>query len=634
MKREILIAAFMVLLITASQAQPGYHYSIDLTRVVDDRVFVELKAPKITEHETVFYLPKIIPGTYAVADYGRFIHDLAAFDQKGRRLEVEKVNANGWKIKNASRLNKITYWVEDILDAETEGPHIYPMAATNIEEGKNFVINTSGFFGYFENNKDLPVQLEVIRSRDHYGSTGLIPTEAGAQLPKVKKEIAPQNEHKRIDRYYVENYDRLIDSPLMYAEPDTAIIRVANTEVLIGSYSPTGKINAKEIAGTIREVLVAQSKYLGGKLPVDKYAFIFYFTDKPINAYGALEHWYSSFYYMPERTIDAMKQQLRDFAAHEFFHIVTPLNIHSKEIHRFEFNNPEMSKHLWMYEGVTEYFAGNVQVKYGLITPDQYLGMIRQKMLVADQFLDDVPFTDISKYTLDKYSDQYYNVYQKGALIGMCLDIKLRTLSNGKYGLQDLMADLAKEYGKDQAFDDDELFGKIEQLTYPEIGDFLRSYIDGTKRLPFSEVFEAVGVNYEAEKPNYELNIGFGPAAIGVTEVDGKKKLMVSNTNGLTEQGKLLGLKVGDVLISINGKAIPDLGPGIGEFFDKAAQGLHEGETLSYSILRKDSAGALQPLELKAKVITIDIVEHHILSFDDDISPEKLLVRKAWLTAE
>jgi hypothetical protein len=36
--------------------------------------------------------------------------------------------------------------------------------------------------------------------------------------------------------------------------------------------------------------------------------------------------------------------------SHEFFHILTPLNVHSKEIHDFDFNNPKMSALLWMYE--------------------------------------------------------------------------------------------------------------------------------------------------------------------------------------------------------------------------------------------------------------------------------------------
>ncbi|HZY81179.1 MAG TPA: peptidase M61, partial [Cyclobacteriaceae bacterium] len=488
MKIKFLVLTFFVTVVCSAQ-KPVYNYTVDLTKVVNDRVYVELKTPKINTEETTFYLPKIIPGTYSIADYGRFVTELKAFDKKGNELPAEKIETNSWKIKNAKKLVRITYWVDDIMDTEDPGPKIYPMAATNIEEGKNFVLNTSGFFGYFENNKDVSYGVDVIRSKDLYGSTGLIATESNLPIPTALKKEIPEPDNKRIDRYYTESYDRLIDSPLMYAEPDTAIIRVANTEVLIGSYSPGKKINAKEIAATMKEVLTAQAAYLGGKLPVDKYAFIFYFTDKPTNIYGALEHSYSSFYFVPDVPIDAINQQMRDFSAHEFFHILTPLNIHSQEIHRFDFNDPKMSKHLWMYEGVTEYFAGNVQVKYGLIPPQQYLEMLRNKMVIMDNFIDDVPFTDISKYTLDKYSDQYYNVYQKGALIGMCLDIKLRKLSNGKYGMQNLMADLAKKYGKNQAFNDDDLFGEIEKLTYPEIGEFFKRYVAGNESLPFEEVF-------------------------------------------------------------------------------------------------------------------------------------------------
>ena len=103
----------------------------------------------------------------------------------------------------------------------------------------------------------------------------------------------------------------------------------------------------------IRELLEAQRNYLRGTLPVNKYAFLIYLSDKRnhTGANGALEHSYSSVYYMWERDNEAIAGQLRDIAAHEFFHIVTPLNIHAEQIHDFDYNNPEMSRHLWLYEG-------------------------------------------------------------------------------------------------------------------------------------------------------------------------------------------------------------------------------------------------------------------------------------------
>jgi predicted metalloprotease with PDZ domain len=337
---------------------------------------------------------------------------------------------------------------------------------------------------------------------------------------------------------------------------------------------------------------------------------------------------------MPEREIDKMRQQLRDFAAHEFFHIVTPLSVHSEEIDHFDFNDPNMSKHLWMYEGVTEYFAGNVQVKYGLITQQEYLNILRSKMINADQFQDSISFTDLSKFTIGKYASQYGNVYQKGALIGMCLDIRLRDLSDGKYGLQNLMEELAKKYGKSRPFNDDELFATIEQLTFPEIGEFFRLYVEGPNQLPLKEIFKSVGINYERENPGTEFNIGFSPPAIRVVNLDSKVKLSIGNIKGLTKQGELLGLKEGDVLLRINNEEIPDPGPGIVDFFNAAAARLHEGDSISYSILRKDQVGEFQLVELKAKVIEMEIIEHHVLGFNDACTSEELLLRKSWLESQ
>ena len=439
---------------TALFANDPYKYIVDLVDVEDDKVRVSLMAPKIKDKEITFYMPKIVPGTYAIADYGRFVSDFKAFDKKGRELEVVQLDTNSWRIKKAKKLDKITYLVEDSYDTELDGPDIFQPAGTNIEDDKNFVVNTSGFFGYFEGMKKQQFDLTFIRDKSFYGATGMQYSDNQPLVGQLAQDgMVPSGQSNvDADRFVAEDYDRLIDSPLMYSKADTAIIKVANTDVLVASYSPNNKVTAKEIAASISEVLAAQNEFLGGELPVDKYAFIFYFTDEPVLSYGALEHSYSSLYYMPEQTIEQMEQQLRDFAAHEFFHIVTPLNIHSEEIGSFDFNDPKMSKHLWMYEGMTEYFAGSVQVKYGLVSQEEYLGMLGEKILTATQFKDELPFTELSLGALDEYEDQYYNVYMKGALIGAALDIKLRELSEGKYGVQNMMTDLSEKYGKDVSF--------------------------------------------------------------------------------------------------------------------------------------------------------------------------------------
>jgi predicted metalloprotease with PDZ domain len=252
-------------------------------------------------------------------------------------------------------------------------------------------------------------------------------------------------------------------------------------------------------------------------------------------------------------------------------------------------------------------------------------------MVGASQYIDDVPFTEISKETLDKYKAQYGNVYQKGALIGMCLDINLRKLSGGKYGMQNLAADLGKKYGKSKAFQDDQLFDEITKLTYPEIGEFLKRYVGGPEKLPLEDLFKQVGVNFYPEQTNLELSLGVEQRAIKVAEVEGKPMLAIGKAELLNDQGKALGLATEDILLKINGETMPPLGPEIGKFIGKHQAGLTEGGTLSMTVLRKNEAGELKEVELKAPIKKVERKKRFVLTFDEKATPEQLALRGWWL---
>src|SRR5258708_36693688 len=107
----------------------------------------------------------------------------------------------------------------------------------------------------------------------------------------------------RRDKFITVLYKRIVDNPFMYEVPDTSVIKVGKTDVLISVYSPNKKVTSKFLAQRLDTLLQAQGKYLGGKLPVDKYAFIIYLDYKPSysGGEGALEHSYCSFYYYLER---------------------------------------------------------------------------------------------------------------------------------------------------------------------------------------------------------------------------------------------------------------------------------------------------------------------------------------------
>ena len=95
--------------------------TINLNDVKDDQVLVSVKAPKIETNEITYSLPKTVPGTYSIDDYGKYIADFKAYDSKGNLLTVTKADDNTWAIKNATSLAKVTYLVNDTFDTEKGG---------------------------------------------------------------------------------------------------------------------------------------------------------------------------------------------------------------------------------------------------------------------------------------------------------------------------------------------------------------------------------------------------------------------------------------------------------------------------------------------------------------------------------
>lgn len=599
-------------------ADSGYRYAVDLTKSNNDKISVELLVPEIKQEVIQFAFPAMVPGTYEVYDFGRFITNFKATGKNGATIKVEKLDVNTYQIMPASQLEKITYDVDDTWDKtslpNTKEKIIFEPGGTNFEENKNFSINTHSMFGYIKGLTARNFTLEFTKPKGFYPSTGL-------------SDISV-NETKDVIKVF--DYHDLVDSPIMYTKPDTATILVANTKVLVSTYSPNKKITSRFIASTLKELLNAQKDYLGGQLPVDKYAFLFYFMDKPSmsGSSGALEHSYSSFYVLQEFDSLSLQQQIRDVAAHEFFHIVTPLNIHSTEIGDFDFNNPKMSEHLWLYEGMTEYAAHHAQAKGRIIDLDQLLNTMMEKYENSiERFNDTMSFTYMSKHVLDeKIHTQYGNVYEKGAVIGMCLDILLRHYSSGKYGTQDLMKDLATKYGKNKSFKDSDLFIDIEKFTYPEIGDFLRNHVEGTTPLPIKDVLNKIGLDFEKEKISYDFT--FGGADLNYNE--DTKRLFVEDISGMDDFGKALGYKKGDELFKLNGRelVIEQAKEIVSDYYKT----VKEGDLVTIDVYRpKKRKGKYKLTTLTATARKVKVVRTNQLTLMPDVSEEQGATLKSWL---
>jgi predicted metalloprotease with PDZ domain len=377
-------------------------------------------------------------------------------------------------------------------------------------------------------------------------------------------------------------------------------------------------------------MLIAQRNYLGGKFPVKRYAFIIVLSDNlKGGSFGALEHSHSSFYYLPEGTIDQLGQTIRDVCAHEFFHIITPLSIHSEEIGNFDFMNPKMSQHLWLYEGLTEYAAHHMQLQGKLIDSDAFFRTIQEKKETMEmQFKQDISFTNMSKLVLGKYKDQYANVYQKGALIGFGLDLTLRQLSHGKWNNQLLLQALSKEFGPTKSFQDDQLFDKIIQITkLPALKDFFKAYVAGTQPLPIESWLQQLGYTWDANQQEDAKTLGFDPQGLSInTET---KRAIIQSNSAINSLGKLMGMQAKDELVAING--LPTDIENFVKNTQKILQIIQPGDTLAWDIARKGADGNYQTMHLKAPYFVIQQASRQVIRPVKNPSKEQLDLRANWM---
>jgi predicted metalloprotease with PDZ domain len=611
MKRIIPVLLLFITSLCLNAQEDGYKLNIDIDEIKNDQVRVTLYPPQLDSGKTTYNMPKIIPGTYSVSDFGQFVEDLQAISTSGDTLEVAQLDENRWSISSSENLDYITYLVNDSYD-EPGGAGIFEPSGTNIDDDENVLLNLFGFVGYFDGAKHRSYQLVVEKPGNFYGETS---------LPRKSSTDST-------DTFLAKDYFQLHDCPILYAEPDTASVNVAGARIAIAVYSPTDAVSANDIMEVVQDLFPAAANYLGGELPVDQYTILVYLNKGMggTGAFGALEHNTSTVFYLPEAPVSALRQTLRDVTAHEFFHIVTPLSIHSEEIDDYDFVNPKMSKHLWLYEGCTEYAAQHVQVKEGLMSMDDFLDVMQQKMVAASGYDSGIAFTEMSKKALDEHADQYLNVYQQGALIGMAIDLKLLSLSNGEYGIQNLMSDLSQKYGVDKPFKDDELFGEIGQISgYPEMTDFLERHVAGTEPLPFESLLANAGIMFRDSLT--EKSVSGGNIAIGYNPKT--ERLVVATTEGMDEFGQALGFEVGDELVSWNGREL-NL-DNIQDVLNEYKKTTNPGDKVKVEVAREVKEGKKKTVKLKAKAIEIDRTRRNVLEVMDDPTTEQLAIRKAWI---
>lgn len=527
--------------------------TIDLTQIVDDKAPVTINPGPFTQDIVTYRMPRIIQGSYAIDNFGKYIDNLIALDYSGNSLPVTRLDDNSWQIANATQLDRLEYDVNDTFDIEIQGgvheEIPFSPGGTNISP-ENYVLNLHGFIGYFDSLKNAQYTLDVTAAANF---------DRTSALQNTNMKSSPDGT-KITTSYFAPRYFDITDNPMMYGKLDVEEFMVGDIKIVLSVYSPNKRHKASTLKETVYKMMEAQKSYLGDMNTTSRYDIYLYLTDRSKEqpkGIGALEHHTSTVAVLIEtRSEESLAQSVIDIVSHEFFHIVTPLTVHSEDVHYFDYNQPTFSKHLWMYEGVTEYFAQHFQVYEGLITPQDYYNEVNSEILRSTIYYDDaMSFTEMSENVLEEpFKTNYSNVYEKGALLGMCIDILMREESNGNRSMLSLMKELSNKYGIEKPFDDESLIDEIIDMTYPSVGEFLYTHVVGGTPIDYSMFLEKVGLKFKGT----QVETGFLQSGKGSVFAADQEQGVLFFTSNVMDNSFWVdnGVLEDDIVKSVNGTKV------------------------------------------------------------------------------
>ena len=596
--KKILTFLFLVSsLFGFQQKQLKLEYEIDITKIESDSFYVTLSVDGIKSDSIIFQFAVTAPGIYSIIDAGRFIGCFNAIDNEGKSLQIKRKNTNQIIIYNSSSLRKIIYTVDDTYDKQNNNKYVISCSGSNIEYDI-IVFNAQVVCGYFHDYQKNPIKIKFIYPKNWVISTAL-----------------PKNG----ENYFAEDYDHLVDSPVMIGNLTIQKFLMHGTEIEISCYSQSGIINATQIAEKLKPYIEAIHNLLG-ELPVEKYVFIYNFH-KDISEQWALEHSLSSYHALREAPINDLLEFVAPISSHEFCHIITPLQIRSEIIANFNFASPTPSMNIWFYEGFVEWMSKMSIIRGGIIPEDKFLeelGVYYGRYFSYDTTMS-LKQSSLTCYTNNR---QWKASYYKGSMLGVIIDIELLKLSQGKSGLIEVIKYLYKEYKDGKNFPDTSLIQIFGDITYPEIRTMLEKYVIGTEELPILDYMKEVGCKYMRQFHTgryigYIRNWYFNKKDNNwvVTDLDIKDSLVIQ-----------LGIKEGDKFKKLiyNGEEIDTMGSPRWIELKKSTE---IGVPFTWIVERDGKELQLSSLSRKKEVILTNKI-----TFAENPTQSQLLLRNKWLS--
>jgi predicted metalloprotease with PDZ domain len=463
---------FSLLLLASAPAQEAVprltvSYAVDAANPESGKIRVAMTVRHNVEDEVRVSIPAWAPGAYRIVKYSKTVWNVEAAGKDGKKLEVSAVDDQTWKVKTGG-LDRFSVSYELTIDKN------------RMDKDHCFIAGPDTYF-YIVNHKDTPCSV-------------------GFSVPdgwKVGTGLEPDG-----PAYKARDYDTFIDCPtelgrfeLYSCEADGATY-----ELVVHAKGP---VDGPKLTEMCRRIVTQQNKILGAP-PFKRYVFLYHFKDT--TGGRGLEHLNSTDISMPYTAIKFDPMLAASVTSHEYFHLWNVKRIRPVELGPFDYTQIVRSKALWMCEGVTSYYGDRSLAQSGLWREQQYLDHLAGEIETLQNNSDRkvTPIEKASQSIWDRKDWPRVDYYNKGELLGLLIDLKIRTASRGEKTFDDVMRRLYEQYVVGPAregrgpigvgYPEDGILKALNEVTGQDWKAFYWEYISGVEELPFQEVMEAAGL--------------------------------------------------------------------------------------------------------------------------------------------
>lgn len=587
-KRRVVCAAALLivlpLLIKAQTPPVDISFTVAMPRPHTHLLEVDIAIKRTTNgpQQEQLIMPVWTPGSYLVREFARHVQDFTATDAAGQPLKWEKTNKDTWRITTdgtASWHARYRVYANELSVRTSE-----------LNSGHAFW-NNANILMYLDGFLQSPSTVHVLAPDVWKVATG---------LPAV---LGQKN------TFRAENFDILYDSPFEVSNFKTLVFNVKGVPHRIvidgeGNYDP------ERMRRDVQKVVETEVELMGGEVPYHDYTFILH-----LRGGGGLEHLNSTALGYPRfgfrvsggdratssapNPTESIEREYRGFlslVAHEFFHLWNVKRIRPDALGPFDYTQENYTKMLWVAEGITDYYADIALRGAGLITESEYLAAQARAMQAMqntpgrlEQSVEESSFDSwIKYYRQDENSvNSQVSYYEKGALLGLLLDLEIRKRSAGAKSLDDVMRYLYTEYfKKNRNYGPVDFQKACELMAGGSLEEFFKRYVRGKEELDYNSTLEAAGLRLEIT-PAGATGRGAGDRIFfGADLTQEGDRLMVERVyagSPAYEQG----LNFGDQIVAIDNLRVTR------DFFNARLAEKKPGDLINLTIFRFDDLSTL-----------------------------------------